>query len=73
MLSEPFRVMDVRNAVFNMAPFKVPVSDGYQPAFYQKLWDIVGSDLTSVVFNYLNNSILLNELNKILITLIPKV
>ena len=41
--------------------------------FYQKYWNIVGSDVTSMVLNVLNLDNPMTELNKTNITLVPKV
>ena len=33
---------EVKKAVFDMFPFKVPGPDGFQAVFYQKNWDVLG-------------------------------
>ena len=40
--------------------------------FYQKYWDIVGSNVTNMVLNVLNNNLPISEINKTNISLIPK-
>lgn len=54
-LSSCFTREEVKKVVFEMAPYKAPNPDRFQPVFYQKLWDIVGEDLTKVALDYLNN------------------
>ena len=44
-----------------------------QAIFYQKLWDIVGNELTDSVLNILNNDDDLGPFNQTFICLIPKV
>ena len=44
MLS-PFTMEEVKQALFEMAPFKAPGADGFHAAFYQHMWDIVGASL----------------------------
>ena len=56
-----------------MAPLIAPGPDGMSPIFYKSFWHIVGGDVTSVVLNALNSSVVLESLNSTFITLIPKV
>ena len=52
---------------------KAPSPDGTNPSFYQKIWDIVGEDLTKACLYYLNNGVMPAGLNSTLIVLIPKI
>lgn len=56
-----------------MSPYKALRSDGYQPLFYQKFWDIVGAGTTSAELKCSNNELLPSEMNQSLLVLIPKV
>lgn len=64
---------EVEYALKNMAPLKSPGLDGFNPGFYQKYWHIVGSEVSSVVLNFLNNGIFDSSINYSFIVLIPKV
>ncbi|CAN1860134.1 Transposon TX1 uncharacterized 149 kDa protein [Linum perenne] len=55
-----------------MGPLKAPGKDGYQPIFFQRCWDIVGSSLTSFVIAACRNPSLIRSVNETLIVLIPK-
>jgi len=56
-----------------MHPTRAPGTDGMSAIFYQKYWNIVGNDVTSMVLNVLNFDNPMIELNKTNITLVPKV
>ncbi|KAL0378826.1 UNVERIFIED_CONTAM: hypothetical protein Sradi_3188100 [Sesamum radiatum] len=71
-LVQPFTASEVRNALFSMSPFKSPGPDGMPPLFFQKLWHIVGSDVTRSVLSMLNDVHLLHKMNFTHIVLIPK-
>ena len=43
-----------------------------QLSFFQKYWDVVGNDISSMILNVLNSNMSLAEINKTNITLIPK-
>lgn len=70
-LSE-FHVDEVRNALQLMHPFKSPRPDGMPPIFYQKFWNIVGSNVTKCVLNTLNSGIMPPDINATHICLIKK-
>ena len=56
-----------------MHPTNAPSLDSMSPIFYQKYWDIVGSDVTKCVPNALNFGMMPIDLNETFICLIPKV
>ncbi|XVE59751.1 hypothetical protein DITRI_Ditri05aG0072500 [Diplodiscus trichospermus] len=71
-LEKPFTQDEVKEAVFQLGPFKSPRIDGHSTVFYQKLWHIVGPLTCASTLSFLNSGHLLKELNKTLIALIPK-
>lgn len=56
-----------------MGKFKAPGPDGYQPAFYQQNWEIVGPSVIRFALEFFTTCILLRELNDALLVLIAKV
>ncbi|XP_024155881.1 uncharacterized protein LOC112163846 [Rosa chinensis] len=45
LLLAPYSMEEVRNALFQMHPSEAPGLDGMSPFFFQKYWDLVGSEL----------------------------
>ena len=52
---------------------KAPGKAGIIAAFYQQYCSIVGNSLTQSVLSFLNSGLILKEINKTTIVLIPKV
>ncbi|KAL9664408.1 hypothetical protein QQ045_019808 [Rhodiola kirilowii] len=71
-LTTPFTEIEVQDAVFQMFPTKAPGLDGFSALFYQKIWAIVKEMVTSITTRMLNGETLEHDINKTLITLIPK-
>lgn len=44
-LDAPFRVQEVKEAVFQMGAMKAPSPDGYIAGFYQKSWEHIGDEV----------------------------
>lgn len=55
-----------------MHPLKVVDPDGLPVLFYRKFWHIVGSNVTRLVLDILNNNIYSGFQNSTFIALIPK-
>ncbi|GMJ07053.1 hypothetical protein HRI_004374500 [Hibiscus trionum] len=72
-LLRPFTLDEIKEAVDGMAPLKASGLDGYPAMFYQKFWNIVGSDLSIYCMSVLNGSSEVQPINNTLIVLIPKV
>lgn len=53
-LLAPFTVIEVKRALDSMHPNKAPRFDGYNPAFYQHMWNIVGGDVTNEIMQVLH-------------------
>ena len=73
MLSRVFTADEIKEAVFQMGPTKALGPDGMNALFYQKFWHIVGNDVMNAVLEFLNNGVMLPNLNHPNIVLIPKV
>lgn len=71
-LLKTFTREEIEVVLKSMHPTKAPGPDGYQAVFYQKYWNIVGSDTVSLCNNFLNGNMDLGLLNKTCIVLIPK-
>ena len=72
MLDQSFSEEEIRTALSQMSPLKAPGPDGLPPVFFQKMWSIVGSEVTEAALDCLNNGQDPSALNHTYITLIPK-
>ncbi|CAM8943685.1 unnamed protein product [Rhodiola kirilowii] len=63
---------EIREAVFSLGPLKAPGIDGFPAVFYQKFWNRLKSDIVREVQLFWLDGILDEEINRTLITLIPK-
>uniref|UniRef100_A0A803P559 Reverse transcriptase domain-containing protein n=1 Tax=Cannabis sativa TaxID=3483 RepID=A0A803P559_CANSA len=72
-LTAPFTPEEVVAALKSMSPDKSPGSDGMSAMFYQNYWDIVGISVTQIILGVFNDGNDMTQLNKSIITLIPKV
>ncbi|OMO65780.1 reverse transcriptase [Corchorus capsularis] len=72
-LHKPVDDDEVKEAMFSIGPHKAPGPDGFQARFFQKNWDTVGEAVTKSVKEAFSSGEVPLEMNKTLITLIPKV
>ena len=72
-LTANFRVKEVWNALQQMHPTKSPIPNGMSPIFYQKYWDVVGTNVIDCVLHTLNTRVMPPGLNETFICLTPKV
>ncbi|XP_050233384.1 uncharacterized protein LOC126681873 [Mercurialis annua] len=63
---------EVKLALFSMHPDKSLGPDGLNPAFFQKFWDIVGSDVIKACDQFMLSGTLPISINDTLVILIPK-
>ncbi|KAL8088671.1 hypothetical protein AgCh_038446 [Apium graveolens] len=71
-LLRPVVEEEVKAALFQMNPDKVPGPDGMTPAFFQRHWRIVGENVVKVVQEFFTKGDLNSDLNVTNIVLIPK-
>ena len=71
-LLQRYTLDEVRWALFQMYPLKSPSPDGMSPFFFQKYWNIVGSNVTEAILSVLNSGHMLRKMNYTPIVLIPK-
>ena len=64
---------EIKSALNQMHPTKVPRSEGMPPIFYHKYWDVVEPNVINCVLDILNSGRMLRSLNETYICLIPKV
>ena len=72
-LTAVFTMIEVKQALDQMAPFKAPGPDGLTTDFYQQHWAIVGPKVCEVALHFLNSGHMDSTINAINIALIPKV
>lgn len=64
---------EVCDALFSMAPYKAPDSDGFQPIFFCSYWNILSRDIWELVAQAFSTGNIAPYLAKTLIVPIPKV
>ena len=72
-LSRPFTSEEIRKALSDMPPTNSLGPNGMPGLFFQKYWDIVGTDVTEAALLVLNSGGDIHQWNMTLITLIPKI
>ncbi|XP_039165581.1 uncharacterized protein LOC120291875 [Eucalyptus grandis] len=64
---------EVRVATFQLGATKAPGLDGLNGLFYQTHWDIIQHNIFRLVQDFFTSGVMLAELNKIVLVLIPKI
>lgn len=72
-LAAPVTMLEVKQAVFDMAPLKSPGIDGLHALFFQSQWDLIGTTVFKEIQQFFQHGHLNEELNRTVIALIPKV
>lgn len=62
-LGREFTEEEFKRAIKPMHPDKAPAPDGFNPAFYQRYWETVGSDIFTEGVNWLNAGQFSSNLN----------
>ncbi|KAK2638870.1 hypothetical protein Ddye_026665 [Dipteronia dyeriana] len=73
VLEAKFSAEEIGRGVFDMAPTKEPVPVSLLALFYKMLWSMVGDQVTHICLGILNDGHSMEEINRTIITLIPKV
>ena len=68
----PFSKEEFKEAIMQMHLDKSPGPDGFNPAFYQRFWDLVGDDVYRDSLEWMNNLYFPPSVNHTNICLIPK-
>ncbi|XP_055960701.1 uncharacterized protein LOC126667366 [Mercurialis annua] len=63
---------EIHQALFQMQPWKALGVDGIPAAFYQNQWVIVGNSICSTIRNIFKEGVMESDINRTLISLIPK-
>ena len=71
-LISKINILEVKEAIWSMKPFKAPGPDGLHAGFFQMYWSIVGDTVFGEVKEIFANFAMPPHLNETLITLIPK-
>ncbi|XP_021755513.1 uncharacterized protein LOC110720784 [Chenopodium quinoa] len=64
--------VEIKDTLFQMHPNKAPDVDGMHALCFQKFWHIVGPDIITLVKNWWNGNVNIDEINRTCIVLIPK-
>lgn len=71
-IARDFHLDEICTALKSMHPSKALGLDGFHVIFFQSQWDIVGSSVSSILLDCLNNGASVQSFSDTFITLIPK-
>ena len=69
----PFSDVEIKQALFDMSPFKAPRPYGFHAGFFQRMWDIVGDSIIKFARNLFDKGCLPERVNDTLLVLVPNV
>jgi hypothetical protein len=72
-LTRPYSDVEVKTALFQMFHTKAPGPDGFPAHFFQRHWDICGTDVTRAVLDIVEGKESAKTINDTILVLIPKV
>ena len=64
---------EIKGAMFSIGNDKAPGPDGFTSVFSKKAWEVVGGDVCKAVRDFFTNGKLLQEINRTILALLPKV
>ncbi|XP_057986580.1 uncharacterized protein LOC131171138 [Hevea brasiliensis] len=67
------RAKEIKRATFSINPSKAPGEDGLTGLFFQKQWNIIGTDICAAILEFFQNGKMIRSINHTVITLVPKV
>ena len=73
VLLQLYSAKEIRVAVFQTHPSKLPGPDGMSPLFYQRFWHVVGLDVVEAVWSFLQSGHLGKEICYTHVVFVPKV
>lgn len=72
-LEREFLREEVEIALKQMSPFKPPGPNGFNVGFCQDHWEVIGTNVSKAMLDFLNNGLMATGLNHTHISLVPKV
>lgn len=72
-LTAEYKLEEVKEVLFQMAPLKALGSDGYPAHFFQRHWEVCGAEIADIVLKILRGEDNPEGLNDTILVLIPKV
>ena len=72
-LEKPFTIQEIKALIDDLPNGKSPRSDGFNNEFYKACWDIIATDIITLIESFFNGNICLESINSSFITLIPKI
>jgi hypothetical protein len=72
LLTRPFSLEEIKDAVFSMKHNRAPGPDGFPIEFFQKFWELIKVDLLALFIDFYNGSLDIKRFNYGIIILIAK-
>ena len=72
-INAPYVNEEIKEALFQMFPTKAPGPDGFPAHFFQRHWDLCGTEVTTIVLRILRGEESPHMINETILVLIPKV
>ena len=71
-LEREFSDIEIKEVVFSINPGKAPGPDGFNGFFFQRMWYLIGEEVTQAIKSFFQHGQLLKEVNHTYLALIPK-